>query len=107
MGAHGPPQVTQPYPGSVREQHEHQSGLGQCLHHFIAGVIPSGFSGPWVSSTPAAVYTIGAVMSKRSSRADNVPHANTSPAMIARSATVTTSPGVGCYRGGLLAGLSG
>ena len=31
-------------------------------------------------------------MSKRSSRADNVPDTNTSPAMIARSATVTVSP---------------
>jgi hypothetical protein len=73
----------------------------------LPGVIPSGASRPWVSSTPATVNTIGAVMSKRSSRADNVPHTNTSPAMIARSATVTVSPPVGCYRDGLLADLSG
>jgi len=62
----------------------------------LPGVIPSGVSGPWVSSTPATVNTIGAVMSRRSSRADSVPHANTSPAMIARSATVIVSPPVGC-----------
>ena len=73
----------------------------------LPGVIPSGASGPWVSSTPAAVNTTGAVMSKRSSRADNVRHANTSPAMIARSATVIASPPAGCYRDGLLPGLSG
>jgi hypothetical protein len=43
-------------------------------------------------------------MPKRSSRADSVPHANTSPAMIARSAIVIVSPVVGCCLGGLLAG---
>ncbi|GIH90329.1 hypothetical protein Psi01_09590 [Planobispora siamensis] len=36
--------------------------------------------------------TIGAVMSKRSSRADNAPHTNTSPAMIATFAAVIVSP---------------
>ena len=68
----------------------------------LPGVIPSGASGPWVSSTPATVNTIGAVMSKRSSRADNVPHANTSPAMIARSATVIASPPTGCMTRSLI-----
>ena len=36
--------------------------------------------------------TIGADMPKCSSRAETVPHANTSPATIAGSATVTVSP---------------
>ena len=73
----------------------------------LPGVIPSGASRPWVSSTPATVNTIGAVTSNRSSRADSVPHTNTSPAMIARSATVIVAPPAGCYPGGLLAGPSG
>jgi hypothetical protein len=37
------------------------------------------------------VNTIGAVMSKRSSRADSAPHANVSPMTIARSAIVIVS----------------
>jgi hypothetical protein len=40
------------------------------------------------SSTPATVNTIGAVILKPSGCADSVPHANVSPATIARSAIV-------------------
>src|SRR2546427_6862615 len=43
-------------------------------------------------------------MTERSSRGDNVPHANTSAVMIARSAAVTVSPPARCHRVGLLAG---
>jgi hypothetical protein len=57
------------------------------------GVTPSGASGPCVSSMPAVVKTIGAVMSKRSSRAGKVPHTKISAAMIARSAAVTALSG--------------
>ena len=45
-----------------------------------------------MSSKPVAVNTIGAVMSKRSSRADRIPQAKISAPMIARSATVTGLP---------------
>ena len=55
-----------------------------------AGVTLSTASGPWVSSTPARTKMIGPVTSNRSSRADKVPHANTSAAMIARSDSLIT-----------------
>jgi len=58
----------------------------------LLGSIPSGRSGPCVSTSPAAVNRIGAVISVRSSRADKAPHTKISAAMIARSATVTGLP---------------
>ena len=56
------------------------------------GSMLSGRSGPWVSTSPATVNRIGAVISVRSSRADKTPHTKISAATIARSATVTVLP---------------
>ncbi len=55
------------------------------------GVKPSGVTGPWVSSKPASTNTTGAVTSNRSSRADSVPHANTTAATIAMSDALIVS----------------
>ena len=62
------------------------------------GMYPSGASGPCVSSTPATTNAIGAVTSKRSSRADSIPHANTSAATIARSGALIITPADGHAR---------
>jgi hypothetical protein len=86
------PQIPQPDPGRIREQHQDKRELRQHLDRLRVRRDPSTASGPCVSTSPAAANTIGAVTSNRSSRADNAPQPDTSAATAARSEALTVSP---------------